>query len=72
MSRYQLFRAFQRETGMPPHAYQLTVRVDRAKALLLQGVPPAHVAADLGFYDQSHFTQCFRSQLGVTPLGYVG
>jgi len=71
LGRYQLFRAFPREVGVPPPTFQLGVRLERAKALLLRGIPPAHVAADLGFYDQSHFTRCFRSRVGITPLQYI-
>ena len=67
----QLIRAFGREYGLPPHRYVTGRRVDRARALLLDGVPPAEVAAVVGFYDQAHLTRHFRTTLGVTPAAYA-
>ncbi|MEV0717715.1 AraC family transcriptional regulator [Asanoa sp. NPDC050611] len=65
-----LVRAFTTEFGLPPHAYLVGRRVDRARALLLAGQPAAGVAADAGFYDQAHLTRTFRRYLGprIRPL----
>ena len=60
-------RAFTREHGLPPHRYVIGRRVDRARRLLLEGMPLADVAAATGFYDQAHLTRHFRRVLGVTP-----
>ncbi|WZB77345.1 helix-turn-helix domain-containing protein [Achromobacter insuavis] len=30
----------------------------------------AQVAADVGFYDQSHFNRAFRTAYGVPPSAY--
>jgi len=46
-------------------------RVDRARALLLDGVPPARVAVECGFHDQPHLTRHFRRQVGTTPAAYA-
>ena len=62
-----LCRAFKKSVGLPPHAYQISLRVARAKTLLSQGVTPAESARAVGFYDQSHLTMHFRRLLGVTP-----
>ena len=70
-SRFQATREFKRRFGVPPHAYQLSVRLGVAQKSLRAGVPPADVAADLGFVDQSHFTRHFKRLLGVTPARYV-
>lgn len=70
-SRFHLVRAFTLETGVPPHAYQIQVRMTRARALLAAGVAPIQVASDLGFADQSHFTRHFHRQIGVTPAAYA-
>ncbi|MEV7397345.1 AraC family transcriptional regulator [Aeromicrobium sp. NPDC092404] len=67
----QLIRAFGREYGLPPHRYVTGRRVDRARGLLLDRVPPAEVAAVVGFYDQAHLTRHFRATLGVTPGAYA-
>ena len=62
-----LVRAFGREYGLPPHRYVVTRRLDRARRLLLDGMPIAEVAAVTGFHDQSHLTRHFRALLGTTP-----
>ena len=56
---------------MPPHLYLTQVRIERAKTLLTEGLPPAHVAAETGFVDQSHFTKRFKRIVGVTPGQYI-
>jgi len=53
--------------GLPPHAFQLQLRVDRAKTLLAGGVDITAVAQRTGFADQSHFTRILRRSVGVTP-----
>lgn len=67
LSRYQLLRAFTRLTGLPPHAYLLQRRVQRARRLVLDGLALAEAAAASGFADQSHMTRCFVRSLGLTP-----
>ena len=67
----QLIRSFSREYGLPPHRYVTGRRVDRARGLLLDGMPPADVAAAVGFYDQAHLTRHFRRVIGVTPGAYA-
>ncbi|CAA9481240.1 MAG: Transcriptional regulator, AraC family [uncultured Rubrobacteraceae bacterium] len=56
---------------MPPHAYQTQARLDRARSLLLRGWPPARVARETGFADQSHLTRRFKRLVGVTPGRYA-
>jgi AraC-like DNA-binding protein len=70
LSRFQALRAFKRRYGLPPHAYQLCLRVSRAKLMLLDGAAPADVAAHCGFVDQSHFNRHFKRIVGVTPTQY--
>jgi AraC-like DNA-binding protein len=67
MSRFHLCRAFARAFGLPPHAYQLQLRLAAAKRLLSAGEPPAEVAAAVGFADQSHLTKRFKGAFGITP-----
>ncbi|MUL40820.1 AraC family transcriptional regulator [Streptomonospora sp. PA3] len=64
---FALLRAFRAAHGLPPHAYVNNVRVQRARRLLADGVPPADVAAALGFADQPHLTRHFKRSTGVPP-----
>jgi AraC family transcriptional regulator len=72
MSRSHFTRLFRQTAGVPPHAYVLRRRVERAKELMAADadLPLADVAAEVGFYDQSHLTAHFRNLVGVTPAAY--
>ncbi len=67
LSRYQLLRRFTEVYGLPPHAWLRAYRLERARALIAQGVPLAVTAAECGFADQSHMTRTFRTLLGYSP-----
>jgi transcriptional regulator GlxA family with amidase domain len=71
LSRFHLVRAFRDEVGVPPHRYHLLRRIARAQVLLAAGKPPAIVALELGFADQSHFTRYFRKTLRIAPGMYA-
>ncbi|MYS81566.1 helix-turn-helix transcriptional regulator [Embleya scabrispora] len=62
-----LVRAFGREFGVGPHQYLTGRRVDLARGLLLDGMPPHTVAVTAGFYDQSHLNRHFKRALGISP-----
>lgn len=70
LSPHHLARAFKRQFGLPPHAYQTSVRVRKAAALLRSGLSLADVALTTGFSDQSHLTRTFKRVWGVTPGVY--
>lgn len=72
MSRFRALRVFKNWYGLPPHSYQLTVRLGLAQKSLREGLPPAVVAVEYGFVDQSHLTKHFRRLFGVTPAKYAG
>lgn len=71
LSAYHLHRSFRRKIGMPPHEYQLQLRVMKAKSLLRQGQSISETASLVGFVDQSHFTRHFKRLEGVTPGMFV-
>jgi AraC-like DNA-binding protein len=71
LSRYQLLRAFSRELGLTPHAYILQQRLAMARRLLRAGSNLAEIAAQAGFFDQSHLSLRFARQFGVTPGRYA-
>jgi AraC-like DNA-binding protein len=66
-----LVRVFSREFGISPHHYMTSRRVDLARRLLLDGMPPSLAAAEAGFYDQSHLNRHFRHVLGTSPGRYA-
>lgn len=66
-SKYQLLRAFRKRYGLPPHAWLLSLRAERARSLIQAGASLATAAAQSGFADQSHMTRTFRRYYGYTP-----
>jgi AraC-like DNA-binding protein len=71
MCRFALVRAFTREVGMPPHAYQTHLRIARARQMIEAGRPLSDVSVAVGFTDQSHLSRHFRRLIGVTPGLYA-
>jgi AraC-like DNA-binding protein len=70
-SQFQVVRAFARETGLTPHAYQLQRRVGLARRLIAAGTPLAEAALQSGFFDQSHMNRHFTRSLGITPGSFA-
>lgn len=64
---FVLLRAFVREAGLSPHAYQQQERVRRAAQCLRAGHAASEVALDTGFADQAHLSRVFKQHTGVTP-----
>jgi AraC family transcriptional regulator len=61
-------RAFREATGMTPHRYLTSLRIQRAKALLSrEGLTLAHIAGVVGYSDQAHFTTAFARHAGLPP-----
>jgi AraC-like DNA-binding protein len=71
LSPYYFHRSFCKQLGMPPHAYQVQLRLLHAKTLLRKRWPLAHVAYAAGFSDQSHLTRLFKRFTGATPAQYA-
>jgi AraC-like DNA-binding protein len=61
-------RAFRRATGVPPHQWLMTRRVEAAKEKLRDGRSSLlDVALASGFSDQSHLTRVFNGMVGLSP-----
>jgi AraC-like DNA-binding protein len=71
VSQFKLLRGFKRLYGLPPHAYELNLRVERARHMLRAGHTAAEAAAANDFTDQSHFSRHFRRMWGMTPGQYA-
>jgi AraC-like DNA-binding protein len=62
---------FSAEMGISPQQYVRLVRVRHAQRLLSHGLPPSVVAAEVGFFDQSHLCRHFKRVLGSTPREWL-
>jgi AraC family transcriptional regulator len=63
--------AFKKALGRSPHQFQIELRVERAKTLLVDSaLSLVDVALLLGFSSQSHLSDCFRRITGVSPARY--
>jgi len=67
LSKFEFARRFRAAYGLPPHRYQMNLRVMQAKEQLLRGRAISDVATATGFADQSHLGRVFKSILGITP-----
>lgn len=66
-SRRRLWARFRSEVGMTPKGATKLVRFDHAVHRLAVGQPPASVAAEVGFSDQSHLHRDVAAFTGLTP-----
>lgn len=67
LSKSTLLRAFAKSKGVTPYSYLENIRIGKARKLLEQGVPPIEAALQIGFSDQSHFTNYFNRFIGLSP-----
>jgi AraC family transcriptional regulator len=71
MSTSHFSRLFKQTFEQSPYQYITHCRIERAKKLLSQvDVRIADIPQQVGFYDQSQFTNAFRKSVGVTPKKY--
>lgn len=64
-------RAFRQSTGLPPHRYQIALRIERAQQLLAVGsISIADVASAVGYDDPAYFSRLFRNETGTAPSTY--
>lgn len=71
VSPRHLYRKFMEAFGSSPQAFIIKLRIQAAcEALHREGAQIRDVARDLGFCDQSAFTQLFQKYAGLTPREY--
>jgi transcriptional regulator GlxA family with amidase domain len=71
LSMWRFATVFRQQVGVAPHRYICRLRVERAQALIRNGVPAASAASEAGFYDQSHLSRHFKNLVGMTPGQYM-
>jgi len=66
-----LTNLFKQTTGLPPHAYLLSCRIQRAKELLgTSRESITQIAAALNFASAQHLAMHFKRETGTTPTGW--
>lgn len=71
LSMWRFATVFRQQVGVAPHRYICRLRLERAQALIRDGVPAATAASEAGFYDQSHLSRHFKNVFGMTPGQYM-
>ncbi len=70
-SRYQIYRVFKEQYGINPYTYYLNKKISLAKELLVSSsLPISDIACTLSFYDEYHFSKCFKQKEGISPSAY--
>ncbi len=71
VSKYYLIRKFKSSIGMTPHKFCIQNRIRKSQGMLDEEKSIGRIAAEMGFYDQSHFDKAFRRIVGISPSEYV-
>ncbi len=71
VSKYYLIRKFRSGVGMTPHQFCIQNRIRKSQRLLDEEKTISRIAAEMGFYDQSHFDKAFQRIVGISPSEYV-
>ncbi len=69
-SRFHLVRVFKRYYGFTPVQYLIDKRLQKARALLSQGIPVTETCFAVGFDSPSSFSTLFRNRMGMSPLQF--
>ncbi len=67
----QFFAAFKRATGSTPFSYVTQCRMDRAKAMMQDGVSITEAATAVGYANPSKFAAAFRRHTGQSPTEWL-
>lgn len=71
LSRAQIDRVFKEATDLTPKQWCEAHCIKAAEDWLKAGeLSVKEIAAELGFFDASHFTKWFRTKMGVTPTAW--
>jgi AraC family transcriptional regulator len=71
LSPFHFARAFKHTTGVPPHRYQLNLRIARARELLeTTDASVTEIAFDVGYESSQALARLFRREVGLSPSDY--
>ncbi len=70
IDKCNLIKKFKKHTGITIIKYTNTLRCEKAKRLIAEGVPIYEAAHSCGFNNMSFFTKTFKSCLGRKPSDY--
>lgn len=73
MSRMNLYRRIQGQTGLTPSEFIRDIRLKKAAQLIVNGpkMPVTEIASRVGFSSSGYFSKCFRNKFGVLPSEYT-
>lgn len=67
LSEAKFKKAFKEVYGMAPYSYLISVRMEKAKTLLLQGKSIKSISFLLGYKTESNFCKAFRKSFHTSP-----
>ena len=70
MGKTQLCALFGEHVGMGPMEYYYSLKISRAKKLLLEGVSVSKISDMLGYSSIHIFSRAFKKAVGVSPTEY--
>lgn len=70
-SKFHFIRLFKQIYGTTPHQYLTSLRLDKAKQLLTNGLKVAEVCASVGFESLTSFTGLFKNAVRETPGAFL-
>lgn len=72
LSNIHFRRLFKIQYGVSPHEYIMTLRIDKAKALLREGqLSVEEIGASCGFSSLYYFSNSFKKSTGLSPSAYA-
>lgn len=70
-SKFHFIRLFKKIYGKTPHQYLTSVRLDKAKQLLIKGLTVSEVCVSVGFESLSSFSSLIKNTFGDTPTVFL-
>ena len=67
LSKFHFLRLFKQAYGLTPRQYIINRRMEKAKAMLLDGVSLSEVCYKLGYVSLSSFSHLFKKHTSMNP-----